>query len=56
MYKLILSLFTLLWSGNLLAHGISEEAKKAMIEGGYFQYVVLGAEHMITGIFSRFAR
>tara|TARA_B100001248_G_scaffold165189_1_gene124917 strand:- start:9483 stop:10262 length:780 start_codon:yes stop_codon:yes gene_type:complete len=49
MYKLILSLFTLLWSGNLLAHGISEEAKKAMIEGGYFQYVVLGAEHMITG-------
>jgi hypothetical protein len=32
-----------------LAHGISEEAKRAMIEGGYLQYIWLGAEHMITG-------
>ena len=31
------------------SHGISEEARKAMIDGGYLQYVWLGAEHMITG-------
>ena len=49
MFNLILSLFTLLWSFESFAHGISEEAKQAMIEGGYLQYIVLGAEHMITG-------
>ncbi len=32
-----------------MAHGLSETAKKAMINGGYFQYITLGAEHMITG-------
>ncbi|MBQ48576.1 MAG: hypothetical protein CMP10_14310 [Zetaproteobacteria bacterium] len=31
------------------SHGISEEARKAMIDGGYLQYIWLGAEHMITG-------
>jgi hypothetical protein len=36
-------------SASSFAHGISEEAKQAMIEGGYPQYVWLGAEHMITG-------
>jgi len=30
-------------------HGISEEAKQSMIEGGYLQYIWLGAEHMVTG-------
>lgn len=49
MLRIILSLFTVLWSFESFAHGISDEAKKAMIEGGYFQYIVLGAEHMITG-------
>ncbi len=34
---------------DAFSHGISEEAKKAMIEGGYLKYVWLGAEHMITG-------
>ena len=32
-----------------LAHGISPEQKARMLTGGYFQYIVLGAEHMITG-------
>jgi hypothetical protein len=32
-----------------LAHGISDEQKQRMLEGGYIQYVVLGAEHMLTG-------
>jgi len=36
-------------SANSFAHGISEEAKQAMIEGGYLQYIWLGAEHMVTG-------
>ena len=49
MRKLILSLIPLFSCANTLAHGISEDAKQAMIEGGYFRYVLLGAEHMITG-------
>ncbi len=49
MIKLIFSLFPLLYSVNTFAHGISAEAKRAMIEGGYLQYIWLGAEHMITG-------
>ena len=49
MYKLILSFYTLLMSANSFAHGISEEAKQSMIEGGYLQYAWLGAEHMLTG-------
>lgn len=32
-----------------LAHGISEEDRQRMLEGGYLQYVGLGASHMLTG-------
>ncbi len=32
-----------------VAHGISEDQKARMLSGGYLQYVVLGAEHMLTG-------
>ncbi len=32
-----------------MAHGISESDKQAMIDGGYAQYVWLGASHMLTG-------
>lgn len=49
MLKLIFGFISLVLSNEVFAHGISEEAKKAMIEGGYFQYLWLGAEHMITG-------
>ena len=31
------------------AHGISEEDRQRMLDGGYFQYVGLGASHMLTG-------
>ena len=50
-HPVTLSIGALLWliASRGLAHGISEEAKKAMMEGGYLQYVWLGAEHMITG-------
>lgn len=49
MFKFLLSILPVFYSANSFAHGISEEAKRAMIEGGYFKYIVLGAEHMITG-------
>ena len=39
----------LLASGTSVAHGISEEARQRMIDGGNFEYIRLGAEHMITG-------
>ncbi|WP_372655700.1 HupE/UreJ family protein [Halobacteriovorax sp.] len=45
----IIGISSLLLTANSFAHGISESSKQAMIEGGYLQYVWLGAEHMITG-------
>ena len=42
---LVLALFPLF----ALAHGISEEDKQRMLDGGYLQYVGLGAGHMLTG-------
>jgi len=47
--RIIIFILFNIFSLNALAHGISEEAKKAMVEGGYLKYVWLGAEHMITG-------
>lgn len=35
---------TLLW-----AHGISAEDRQRMLDGGYLQYIGLGASHMLTG-------
>ena len=49
MLKLLIALTSFLYSNSVFAHGISDEAKQAMISGGYFHYVFLGAEHMITG-------
>ncbi|MFT6071008.1 MAG: hypothetical protein ACJAT2_002857 [Bacteriovoracaceae bacterium] len=49
MYKFLLGFLTLFMSANTFAHGISAEARQAMIEGGYLRYIFLGAEHMITG-------
>tara|TARA_Y100000782_G_scaffold4962_1_gene5963 strand:- start:213184 stop:213960 length:777 start_codon:yes stop_codon:yes gene_type:complete len=49
MFKVQLGLTAFFMSLNLFAHGISEEAKNAMISGGYLNYVWLGAEHMVTG-------
>ena len=31
------------------AHGISEEDRQRMLDGSYFEYVGLGASHMLTG-------
>lgn len=43
------ALFFVLVAQPLFAHGISEADKLAMIAGGYTQYIVLGATHMLTG-------
>lgn len=32
-----------------LAHGMSDEDKQRMLDGGYIQYIWLGASHMLTG-------
>jgi hypothetical protein len=42
-------LAALLGPSTALAHGISDADKLAMLEGGYYQYAVLGAKHMLTG-------
>jgi hypothetical protein len=32
-----------------IAHGISEEDRQRMLDGGYVEYIWLGASHMLTG-------
>jgi hydrogenase/urease accessory protein HupE len=46
--KLLLLLMTLCAS-PAFAHGISDADKQRMIDGGYLQYIWLGATHMVTG-------
>jgi len=49
MWKILLGLSILFISTNVFAHGISEADKIAMLDGGYFRYMWLGATHMLTG-------
>ncbi len=43
-------LFLLVFTPTLLwAHGISVEDRQRMLDGGYLQYIGLGASHMLTG-------
>ena len=44
-----LALLGMLAGSAVLAHGITEEARVRMIEGGNLEYIRLGAEHMLTG-------
>jgi len=39
----------LLAAHEALAHGMSEADQQAMLDGGYLQYMWLGATHMLTG-------
>ena len=43
------SLLFVLLPAAVMAHGISEADKQAMLEGDYIRYVWLGANHMLTG-------
>ncbi len=47
--KIIVALLLLLVAQSVFGHGISDADKAAMIAGGYTQYIVLGATHMLTG-------
>lgn len=47
--SLCLSLLPMFAAVKALAHGISDEDKQRMLDGGYLQYVGLGASHMLTG-------
>ena len=47
--NLVFALASFIFANKVLAHGISEEAKLAMLEGGYLKYIWLGASHMLTG-------
>ena len=47
--KSLILLIIMLFSQAAFSHGISEADKAAMLEGGYFEYVWLGASHMLTG-------
>lgn len=49
MFKLFLPLLLFKISSNTYAHGISEADQQAMLDGGYLQYIWLGATHMLTG-------
>ena len=49
MWKLFLTFFIYFTSNPIFAHGISEADKEAMLNGGYIQYIWLGATHMLTG-------
>ena len=49
MKKLYLALFSLLASINVFAHGMSEEDKVKALEASNWEYIELGAAHMITG-------
>jgi len=44
-----LTLLFLIIPVSAIAHGISEEDKLRMLNGGYLQYMELGATHMLTG-------
>lgn len=46
---IIAVLFLFLIAQSVFAHGMSEADKEAMVKGGYTQYIILGATHMLTG-------
>ena len=46
----LISYACLMFPAAVLAHGISDEARQLMLNGGNFQYLLLGAQHMVTGL------
>lgn len=49
MKAICLSLLSFLFGSNAFAHGLSEADKAAALEAGNWEYLELGASHMITG-------
>ncbi len=48
-YGLFLFIGMMFIASNGFAHGISDSDKQAMLDGGYIEYIWLGAVHMLTG-------
>ena len=49
MRKITSVLIALLGTSTVYSHGISAADKQSMLDGGYMQYIWLGASHMLTG-------
>lgn len=49
MKAVFLSLFSFLFASSAFAHGMSEADKAKALEAGYWEFIELGAYHMITG-------
>jgi len=47
--KIFVVLILVLIAHSVFAHGMSEGEKHAIVEGGYVQFIQLGATHMLTG-------
>ncbi len=47
--KIVIAGILLLMVNEVWAHGMSEADRQAMLDGGYLQYLWLGATHMLTG-------
>jgi hypothetical protein len=47
--RLLVFLYSFFFSTFALAHGVAAGDKQRMVEGGVFDYLVLGAKHMVTG-------
>ena len=45
----IFTLISFLFSSNAFAHGMSEADKQKILDAGYWEYIELGATHMLTG-------
>lgn len=45
----LLIFFGLFFSSNLLAHGMSAADRQRILDAGFYEYVELGARHMLTG-------
>jgi hydrogenase/urease accessory protein HupE len=48
-FKLSIISVLVLIAHSVFAHGMSEDEKHAIVEGGYAQFIQLGATHMLTG-------
>jgi hypothetical protein len=48
-YLLTILLSNLLFIPSALAHGMSNEDKQRILDAGYWEYLQLGAKHMLTG-------
>jgi HupE / UreJ protein len=46
---ILIAVFAMLIASQAFGHGMSEEEKQIIIEGGNMRYILIGATHMLTG-------